>query len=431
MRILVVGGGGREHALCWKLAQSKELDKLYCAPGNAGIAEQAELLRIKAEDIEAIQKAVKELGIELVVVGPEAPLVLGIKDKLEAQGVLVFGPSQKASELEGSKVWCKELLKKYNIPTAWFQVFDERKKALDFIRSKGAPIVVKADGLAQGKGVIVAKTISEAERAIEQIMVKKEFGSAGEKVVVEEFLEGEEASFIGISDGENFVPMATSQDHKQVYDDDKGPNTGGMGAYSPAPVVSEGMFKEIIEKIMLPTIRAMKQEGREYRGALYAGLMITKDGPKVLEFNCRFGDPETQPLLFRLKSDLLPFLVASATGRLKGMNFEWHQDASICVVMASGGYPGSYQKGFEIRGVEEANQLERTYVFHSGTERKDGKLLTAGGRVLGVSARREDIASAIEAVYLAVSLIKFEGAHYRKDIGRKALKHLGNLKGCR
>jgi len=424
MKVLVIGGGGREHSLCWKLAQSPEVDKLYCAPGNAGIAEQAELLKIKAEDIDGIQKAVKELGIELVVVGPEAPLVMGIKDRLEKQGVLVFGPSQLASELEGSKVWCKNLLKKYNIPTAWFEVFEEPKKALDFIRAKGAPLVVKADGLAGGKGVIVAKEVSEAEQAIEQIMVKKEFGSAGAKVVVEEFLEGEEASFIGLSDGENFVPMATSQDHKQVFDNDQGPNTGGMGAYSPAPVVSEKIFNQAIEKIMLPTIRAMEEEGREYRGALYAGLMITKKGPKVLEFNCRFGDPETQPLLFRLKSDLLPFLVASAEGKLKGMSFEWHNSASICVVMASKDYPGSFPKGFEISGIEKANQLDRTYVFHSGTLRKEGKLLTSGGRVLGVTARREDIPSAIKAVYEAVSLIKFEGAHYRKDIGKKALKHL-------
>lgn len=424
MKVLVIGGGGREHALCWKLAQSPELTRLYCAPGNAGIAEQAELIPVSAEDIDGIAKSAKELKIDLVVVGPEAPLVMGLKERLMQERILVFGPSQKAAELEGSKAWCKNFLWKYKIPTAWFEVFEDAVKAKRFIREKGAPIVVKADGLAAGKGVIVAGSIEDAERAVDEILVKRIFGHAGAKVVIEECLIGEEASFIGISDGENFLAMATSQDHKRVYDNDEGPNTGGMGAYSPAPVVDEQMFTEIMDTIMLPTIRGMKAEAREYRGALYAGLMITKSGPKVLEFNCRFGDPETQPLLFRLKSDLLPFLVASAKGSLKGMNLEWHPEPAVCVVLASGGYPGSYQKGFEITGIEEANQLDRTYVFHSGTAKKDGRLVTSGGRVLGVTARRENIPSAIAAVYEAVGKIHFENMHYRRDIGKKALAHI-------
>ncbi len=424
MRVLVIGGGGREHALCWKISRSKELKKLYCAPGNAGISEQAELVKVSAEDLEGIARAVSELKIDLVVVGPEAPLVLGIKERLEKQGVPVFGPSQKAAELEGSKAWCKQFLSKYKIPTAWFEVFRDAASAKKFIRVKGAPIVVKADGLAAGKGVIIAATVEEAEQAVEEILVKRSFGEAGSKVVIEECLVGEEASFIGISDGENFAALATSQDHKRVFDDDQGPNTGGMGAYSPAPVVSERMFNAVIADIMLPTIRGMKAEGREYRGTLYAGLMITKAGPKVLEYNCRFGDPETQPLLFRLQSDLLPFLVAAAKGNLQGMKFDWHPEASVCVVMASGGYPGTYRKGFEISGIAEANKLDRTFVFHSGTAQKDGKVITAGGRVLGVTARRETIPAAIEAAYAAVEKINFSDAHCRGDIGRKALSYL-------
>ena len=424
MKVLVIGGGGREHALCWKLKQSRELTRLYCAPGNAGIQEQAECLAVSAEDLDGIEKAVKELKVDLVVVGPEAPLVMGLKERLQKSRVMVFGPSRKAAELEGSKVFAKYLLSKYRIPTAEFQVFDDPVKAGSYIREKGAPIVVKADGLAAGKGVMVCATVQEALAAVEAIMVKKEFGPAGARVVVEECLSGEEVSFIGISDGENFVPMESSQDHKRVFDNDQGPNTGGMGAYSPAPMMDKKMFKLVCEQIMLPSIRAMKEEGREYRGALYAGLMMTASGPKVLEFNCRFGDPETQPLLFRLKSDLLPLLVASAQGSLKGMNFEWHKQASVCVVMASKGYPGAYEKGFEITGIERVNQMDRCYVFHAGTKRADGEIVTAGGRVLGVTARRESIPQAIAAAYEAVAMVKFSGCHFRTDIGRKALAHI-------
>ena len=424
MKVLVIGGGGREHALCWKLSQSPELKKLYCAPGNAGIAEQAELLPVSAEDLAGIEKAVKDLGIDLVVVGPEAPLVAGLSDRLKKMRVLVFGPSQAASELEGSKAWSKYLLKKYKIPTAEFEVFDNPAPAKSYLKKTGAPIVVKADGLAAGKGVMVCESVSQAEQAVDDIMVKKEFGAAGARVVIEECLTGEEVSFIGVSDGENFAAMGSSQDHKRVFDDDQGPNTGGMGAYSPAPVIDDKTFDEVTKSIMLPTIRAMKEEGREYRGALYAGLMMTKAGPKVLEYNCRFGDPETQPLLFRLKSDLLLFLAAGAKGELGKMKFEWHPEASVCVVMASKGYPGAYEKGAEIAGVEDANKLDRCYVFHAGTKRVDSRLLTSGGRVLGVTARRESIPDAIAAAYQAVSKIKFAGAQFRTDIGQRALGHL-------
>jgi len=424
MNVLVIGGGGREHALCWKLSQSPELKKLYCAPGNAGIAEQAELLPIGAEDLAGIERAVKDFSIDLVVVGPEAPLVAGLSDRLQKMRVLVFGPSKSASELEGSKAWSKYLLKKYKIPTAEFEVFDNPASAKSYLKKTGAPIVVKADGLAAGKGVIVCESVAQAEQAVDDIMVKKEFGAAGAKVVIEECLVGEEVSFIGVSDGENFAAMASSQDHKRVFDGDQGPNTGGMGAYSPAPVIDDRTFEEVTRTIMLPTIRAMKAEGREYRGALYAGLMMTKSGPKVLEYNCRFGDPETQPLLFRLKSDLLLFLAASAKGELGKMKFEWHPEASVCVVMASKGYPGAYEKGAEIAGVEDADQLDRSYVFHAGTRRFDSRLKTSGGRVLGVTARRESIPEAIAAAYQAVSKIKFAGAQFRTDIGKRALGHL-------
>jgi phosphoribosylamine--glycine ligase len=339
--------------------------------------------------------------------------------------VLVFGPGRAAAELEGSKAWSKYLLKKYQIPTAEFEVFEDAASAKKYLRKVGAPIVVKADGLAAGKGVIVCQSLAEAEQAVDEIMVKKEFGSAGARVVIEECLVGEEVSFIGVSDGKRFAAMATSQDHKRVFDGDQGPNTGGMGAYSPAPVIDDAMFEKVMQEIMLPTIGAMAEEGREYRGALYAGLMMTKDGPKVLEYNCRFGDPETQPLLFRLKSDLLPFLAAAARGDLGKMKFEWHDEASVCVVMASKGYPGAYPKGLEITGIDEANKLDRSFVFHAGTKRTESRLLTAGGRVLGVTARRAGIPEAISAAYQAVSKIKFEGAQFRTDIGKRALGRLG------
>jgi len=427
MKVLVVGSGGREHALVWKLKQSPQVEKIFCAPGNAGIAEQAECLPIKGDDIEGLLKAAKEKKVDLTVVGPEAPLTLGIVDRFSAAGLRVFGPSQAAARIEGSKAFMKDLMKKYRIPSAAFAAFDSPEKAKAYLKKVGAPIVVKADGLAAGKGVILCQTLPEAEAAIDQIMVKKEFGPAGDKVVIEEFLTGEEASFLAFTDGEAVLPLASCQDHKAIFDNDQGPNTGGMGAYSPAPVVTPQIYQQIIDQVMVPTVRAMKAEGAPYRGVLYAGLMIgSATGfkpvvPKVLEFNARFGDPETQPLLFRMKSDLLPLLEASADGSLKGMKIEWHDQPAVCVVMASKGYPGSYEKGFPITGLPEANALPDTFVFHAGTALKDGKVVTAGGRVLGVTARGKDIKAAIDRTYQAVKKIRWDGAYYRTDIGRKAL----------
>ena len=421
MRILVVGSGGREHALVWKLKQSPKVEKIYCAPGNAGIAEQAECLPVKGEDIEGLLKAAKELRADLTVVGPEVPLTLGIVDRFSAEGLHIFGPSQAAAQIEGSKVFMKDLLKKYRIPTAAFETFTNPAQAKQYLNKVGAPIVVKADGLAAGKGVILCRTVAEAGAAVDEVMVKKAFGSAGDQVVIEEFLTGEEASFLALTDGELVLPLASCQDHKAIYDNDQGPNTGGMGAYSPAPVVTPEIHRQVMDRIMIPTVRAMKKEGAPYRGVLYAGLMIGKDGPKTLEFNARFGDPETQPLLFRMKSDLLPLLEAVAQGSLQGQSIEWYDDPAVCVVMASKGYPGSYEKGFPISGIPEANALPDSFVFHAGTALKDGQVVTSGGRVLGVTARGKDVKSAIEHAYQAVKKISWDGAYYRTDIGQKAL----------
>ena len=421
MKVLVVGSGGREHALVWKLAQSPRVEKIYCAPGNAGIAEQAECLPVKGEDIEGLLKVAKEKKIGLTVVGPEAPLTLGIVDRFQAEGLRIFGPTKNAARLEGSKAFMKDLLKKYRIPTAAFETFTNPAQAKIYLKKVGAPIVVKADGLAAGKGVILCQTVAEAEAAVDDIMVKKVFGPAGDRVVVEEFLTGEEASFLALTDGEIVLPLASCQDHKAIFDNDQGPNTGGMGAYSPAPVVTPQIHERVMQEIMIPTVRAMKKEGATYRGVLYAGLMIGKDGPKTLEFNARFGDPETQPLLFRMKSDLLPLLEAVAEGSLQGKSIEWYDDPAVCVVMASKGYPGSYQKGFPITGLAEANALPDSFVFHAGTALKDGQVVTNGGRVLGVTARGKDIKAAIEHAYQAVKKISWDGAYYRTDIGQKAL----------
>jgi len=428
MKLLVVGSGGREHALVWKLKQSPKVDKIFCAPGNAGIADQAECLPIKAEDIEGLLKVAKEKKIDLTVVGPEAPLTQGIVDRFSAEGLRIFGPTKAAARIEGSKAFMKDQLKKYRIPTAAFEKFDSPEKAKAYLKKVGAPIVVKADGLAAGKGVILCQTIPEAEAAIDQIMVKKEFGPAGDQVVIEEFLTGEEASFLAFTDGETVIPLASCQDHKAIFDHDQGPNTGGMGAYSPAPVVSAQVHDRVMQEIMIPTVQAMKKEGAPYRGVLYAGLMIGSGTglkpvtPKVLEFNARFGDPETQPLLFRMKSDLLPLLEACVDGSLKGKSIEWYNDPAVCVVMASRGYPGSYEKGFPISGIAEANALPDAFVFHAGTALKDGQVVTNGGRILGVTARGKDVKAAIDQAYQAVRKIKWDGAYYRADIGRKALK---------
>jgi len=421
LKIAVLGKGGREHSLVWKLVQGKEVEKVYCIPGNAGTASIAENVSLEDNSFEGIANFAKEKRIDLTIVGPEEPLAEGIVDFFQEKGLKVFGPSKKAAIIEGSKIFTRELLQKYEIPSAEFACFDSAEKALKYLHEKGAPIVVKADGLAAGKGAIVCETIGEAEQAINKIMVEKAFGKAGEKIILEEKLVGEEASYLIFTDGNTIKPMVSSQDHKAIFDGDRGQNTGGMGAYSPAPVITKELEKEIIETIMQPTIDAMKKEGREYIGVLYAGLMITKDGPKIVEFNCRFGDPETQPLLMRLESDLLPILQSCMDGSLAEQEIKWSEKAACCVVMASGGYPGSYEKGKEISGLGEANSLEGTVVFHAGTKLDGEKVLTNGGRVLGITSLGNSIKESIENSYRAVEKISFEKAYYRKDIGQKAL----------
>ncbi len=421
MKVLVVGGGGREHALVWKIAQSPKVSKVYCAPGNAGISEQATLVPIVANDLNPLLEFALKEQIDLTVVGPEDPLTRGIVDLFESKGLLVFGANKKAAEIEGSKAFAKEMMKKYLIPTASYEIFDTRDEAVKYIRNQGAPIVVKADGLAAGKGVIVCKTVEEAIRSVDQIMVEKIFGSAGSRVVVEEYLVGEEASYVAFTDGKTILPMASSQDHKAIFDGDQGPNTGGMGAYSPAPVVTDKVHERILEKILRPVIYGMGEEGRPYRGVLYAGLMIHEGHPKVLEFNARFGDPETQPVLMRMKGDIVPILEACMKGALSRHKIEWDNYASVCIVMASRGYPGDYEKGKIIEGLKEVSRMERVVVFHAGTTLRDGRVVTNGGRVLGVTGSGEDIPRAIERAYQAVKKISWDGAHYRTDIGQRAL----------
>lgn len=424
MKILVVGTGGREHALVWKISQSPRVDKIYCAPGNAGTAELAENINIAADDIQALKKFAKENKIDLTVVGPEVPLVLGIANEFEKEGLKIFGPRKEAAIIEGSKVFAKQFMIKNEIPTAQAGIFDHAKEAEAYINVIGAPVVVKADGLAAGKGVIVCKTKDEAVSAVRMIMEEKVFGKAGEKVVIEECLVGEEASIIAFTDGESIIPLASSQDHKRVFDNDQGPNTGGMGAYSPAPVVSDRLMEEIDLNVLNPFVSGMKQEGIIYKGVIYAGIMVTKQGPKVLEFNCRMGDPETQPILMRMKSDIVPILEAVVEGKLGHKLIEWEEKAAVCVVMASGGYPGEYEKGIPITGIDKVDQLPNAFVFHAGTKLIDSNVATSGGRVLGVTALGDNIKFAIENAYRAVSLIKFKNMNYRKDIGKKALKYL-------
>ncbi len=426
MKVLVVGQGGREHALVWKIAQSPKVDVVYAAPGNGGICEEATCVDISANDLEALRDFAKKEGIDLTVVGPEEPLVKGIVDIFEEAGLTIFGPSKAAAQLEGSKAYAKNFMKEMGIPTAEFEVFEDPAEAKKYIEKKGAPIVVKADGLAAGKGSIVCKTVEEAKKAVDTIMVDKVFGEAGNKVVVEDFLKGEEASFIVITDGRNIVPLASSQDHKPVYDNDEGPNTGGMGAYSPAPVVTDYVHEKTMNEIVIPTIEGMAKRGVPFKGVLYVGLMIEDDKyPRVLEYNVRFGDPEAQPILMRMKSDLVDALIASINGTLDTCEIEYLDDAAVCVVMASGGYPGKYEKGKEIHGLEEVAKMEKVKVFHAGTKKVNGKFVTNGGRVLGVTALGKDIKEAIDRAYEAVSKINWEGVHYRRDIGRKALRRLG------
>lgn len=422
MKILVVGGGGREHAICWKLRQSPLVEKVFCAPGNAGIEQDAECVNISASDINKLAEFASSNRVDLTVVGPEEPLTKGIVDVFASKGLKIFGPSAESAKIEGSKVFAKELMKKAGIPTADFSVFTEPKKAIDFAKSLEGGAVIKADGLAAGKGVIVCTSHKEIEEAVELIMVKKAFGNAGNQVVVEDLLTGEEASFLAFTDGENVVPLASSQDHKRVFDDDRGPNTGGMGAYSPAPVVTDKVHELIMNKVMKPAVSAMAERGSPYVGVLYAGVMVKDEVPYVLEFNARFGDPETQPLLMRLKSDLVEVMLDALNKKLNNRTLEWEPGSAVCVVMASGGYPGDYEKGKVISGLEEVSKMENVVVFHAGTKRESGKVVTAGGRVLGVTARDKDLAFAIKRAYLAVEKIRWEGVHYRKDIGKKGLQ---------
>jgi phosphoribosylamine--glycine ligase len=422
VKVLVVGGGGREHTLVWKISQSPRVEQIFCAPGNAGIAQLATCVPLGAEDLDGLLDFARREAIDLTVVGPEGPLVAGIVDVFTAAGLRIFGPTRAAARLEGSKVWAKQVMSRYGVPTARFAIFDAPEAAKAYIREVGAPIVVKADGLAAGKGAIVCRDVESALRAVDIIMVEKAFGAAGDRVVVEECLTGEEVSVLVFTDGRHFVPMVSSQDHKPVYDGDRGPNTGGMGAYAPAPVYTPEVHEAVMRDIIAPVLRGLAAEGHPYRGVLYAGLMVTAEGPKVLEFNCRFGDPEAQPVLMLLESDLVPILEAVVEGRLQEAEVRWKEGAAVCVVMASGGYPGSYRKGFPIEGLEEVPP--DVVVFHAGTAFQEGRLVTAGGRVLGVTAYGPDIRTAIDRAYAAVERIRFEGMHYRRDIGWRALARL-------
>ena len=423
MHILVVGSGAREHALVWKIAQSKLVEKIFCAPGNGGISHMAECVDIKADDVFGLLEFVRKERIDFTVVGPEVALSLGIVDEFQKAGLKIFGPNKKAANLEASKVFSKELMAKYNVPTAAFKVFDNPEEAKKYIEKIGAPCVIKADGLAAGKGVVVAKTIDEAKQAVTSIMQDKIFGDAGRKIIVEECLVGQEASIMVITDSKQVLALASAQDHKRVFDNDQGANTGGMGAYSPASIVTAGVLTEVMENIIYRTIDGLVKEGIDYRGLLYAGIMLTKEGPKTLEFNVRFGDPETEAVLPRLKSDLVEVMLAASQAELiKVKNLSWDPRACVCVVCASGGYPGDYAKGKEISGLATVEKLKDIVVFHAGTKKAGNKILTSGGRVLGVTGLGSTIEEAINKTYKAVSKINFEGMHYRKDIGAKAVK---------
>ena len=420
MRTLVVGGGGREHALCWAIAGSPLCDKLYCAPGNAGIAQDAECVAISAEDVDALVAFAKDNAIDLVVVGPEAPLVLGLVDRLEAEGIKAFGPRANAAMLEGSKGFMKDLCARYKIPTAAYGRFTDAEAAKAYIREQGAPIVVKADGLAAGKGVTVAQSVEEALAAADEAMTNNAFGEAGAELVVEEFLEGEELSFFVLTDGTNALPLAGAQDHKTVGEGDTGPNTGGMGAYSPAPSLTPELEELVMETIVMPTVRGMATDGAPYVGLLYAGLMLTRDGPKLLEYNVRFGDPECQVLMMRLRSDIVPALIASCDGVLKTFDLRWSDDTAMTVVLAAKGYPGSYEKGTEIRGLNAA-EATGAMVFHAGTKADGERVLANGGRVLNVTATGATIAEAQKNVYAAVDTIDWPDGFCRRDIGWRAV----------
>ncbi|MBU0483483.1 MAG: phosphoribosylamine--glycine ligase [Proteobacteria bacterium] len=424
MKILVIGAGGREHAIVWKLKQSPRVDRIFCAPGNAGIAMLAECIEIDGNDLEKLARFALDEKIDLTVVGPEVPLTLGIVDFFTEKGLRIFGPSRKSAALEGSKVFSKDLMKKYHIPSAAYEVFDDRDQAVSFIKKTGAPLVVKADGLAAGKGVILAQTIEQAVAAVDLIMADKAFGEAGEKVVVEEFLVGEEASFLAFTDGKTVLSLPSSQDHKAIFDGDQGPNTGGMGAYSPAPVLTESLHQKAMDTVMYPIVKALAAEGCDYKGILYAGLMIDGDQLKVLEFNCRLGDPEAQPLLMRLKTDLVDVMEAVIDGRLAEVKLEIDPRPTVCVVMAAGGYPGSYEKGQVISGLAAAAQIDDVVVFHAGTANRDGEIVTNGGRVLGVTAIGDNLPATIASAYRAAGVISWDKCYFRKDIGQKAIRRM-------
>ncbi|MFP4661416.1 MAG: phosphoribosylamine--glycine ligase [Halanaerobiales bacterium] len=421
MKVLVVGNGGREHGIVWKLSQSDKVDQIYIAPGNAGTADLGENIDVDVLDIDGLVNFARSNNIDITFVGPEDPLVAGIVDRFEEEGLRIFGPNRKAAQLEGSKVFSKNIMEKYDIPTAEYRVFRETDQAISYIKEKGAPIVVKADGLAAGKGVIVAGEVSEAVEAVESILLDEQFGEAGARIVVEEFLAGEEATVLAFVDGDTIIPMIPSQDHKQAYDGDEGPNTGGMGAYAPAPVVDDSMMEKISKKILRPTLEALKAEGVEYKGVLYCGLMIKDGVPKVLEYNVRFGDPETQVVLPLLKTDLVDIVEAVIDGNLADIDVEWYDQKALCVIMASGGYPLDYEKGKKITGVDEACSLDDVMVFQAGVRREADDLLTAGGRVLAVTALGDSFEEVIEKAYAGIEYIHFNDYHIRHDIGYKAL----------
>jgi phosphoribosylamine--glycine ligase len=422
MKVLVIGSGGREHALVWKLRQSPRVTKVYCAPGNGGIAEEAECLAVDVKSLDSLVAVANRIQPDLTVVGPELPLMLGVVDEFTRRGWRTFGPTKTAAQLETSKSFAKEFLQRHHIPTAHYAICNSMDEVRENLHHFHPPVVVKADGLAAGKGVVIAKTKDEASAVASEMLSGKMLGEAGSRVVLEEFLKGDELSFLVVSDGERVAPLVAAQDHKRVGDGDTGPNTGGMGAYTTPAIIDDQMRDWLVTHVARPVVAGMKAEGAEYRGVLYCGLMMTARGPMVLEFNCRFGDPETQPILMRLESDLIEALEASIDGRTSDGDFKWSPDASVCVVMASGGYPGTYEAGKKIIGLEEAAKIKGVKVFHSGTSSRDGSFYTAGGRVLGVTARAAELSDAVQSVYQAVSTTGFEGALYRKDIAARALK---------
>ena len=422
MKVLVIGSGGREHTLIWKINQSPKVSQIYCAPGNAGISQLAKCIDINADNIEELVDFAKKEKIDLTVVGPELPLSKGIVNEFNRWGLKIFGPSQEAAEIESSKVFSKYLMKKYNIPTANYEIFQNSEEALDYIKQQTFPLVIKADGLAAGKGVFIVKNLDQAGDALDILMEEKKFGEAGRQIVVEEFLEGEEVSILAFCDGKAVVPMISSQDHKKIFDNDQGPNTGGMGAYSPVPFYTTEIKEKVCREILKPTVKGLRNEEKEYKGVLYAGLILTKEGPKVLEFNARFGDPETQVVLPGLKTDLLDILNAVIEGTLHEINIEWKNNSAVCVVVASGGYPGKYQKDKVISGLERLKKMEDVIAFHAGTKFQDGKIVTSGGRILGITAWGDTISKAKGKAYEGAGKIYFEDMYYRKDIAAKAIK---------